>query len=440
MLKREIGITFAGSMASTVLSIGSAIILARFLGPSNRGLLALALLIPSIAGTFCRLGQDTVNATFAGLYKDQRSSLFLQSVVVAVLGGLVSVLAVVAFFFWLPIERGQFAKLSPAMVFLVCLVAPVSILGALMGALVRGVGRITTAAKIRVAEAALRFALIGLFVAVLGYRLEFVVLLAVLLPLGGAALSIWIVRQYATVRPSQFSGKLFKKSMNFGSMVCLSTLAGFLVYRLDQGMLGYMVTATQVGLYVVAVGLAEKMKMLPGAITSAFLPRLANELPARQSQVPAVFRYALVVSIAAMLIAAVLGAPVILLLFGRAYTGSIVPFLILLPGIAALGGGSVLSSDLLAREKPKYSMVFGYSGLCVNVVLNLLLIPAIGIAGAALASSITYMFTCSLALVFYRRESGVRIGEMIPRWRDVAYVWASGWGLIRRRGSGRRDL
>ena len=92
------------------------------------------------------------------------------------------------------------------------------------------------------------------------------------------------------------------------------------------------------------------------------------------------------------------------------------------------------------REKPKYSMIFGYSGLGVNVVLNLLLIPVIGITGAALASSVTYVFTCSLALAFYRRESGVHIGEMIPRWRDVAYVRTSIGGLIRRPGSGSRGL
>jgi O-antigen/teichoic acid export membrane protein len=82
MLKRDITVTFVGSVASAILSLGDAIIIARVLVPINQGLLGLALLIPTIAATFCTLGQEMVNATFAGLYKDKRSSLFQQSLLV----------------------------------------------------------------------------------------------------------------------------------------------------------------------------------------------------------------------------------------------------------------------------------------------------------------------------------------------------------------------
>ncbi len=441
MLRREISTTFAGTVASTGLSIGTAIILARFLGPANRGLLALALLVPRITATLCRLGQETVNAVFAGLYKDKRSGLFLQSIIITTIGGLISVLIVLAFFFWLPIGKGQFGQLTPTMIYLACLVAPMLITGALMTGLLRGVGRIITAAKIGVAQAAFRLALAALFIVVLGCRLRFSIFLAVISSFVGVALSILALRPYVTLRPSRFSPELFKKSLGFGWTVSLATFATFLIYRLDQGMLGYMVSAEEVGLYVVAVALAEQMRMLPNSIALAFLPRLANELSERQAQVPAVFRYSTVVSAGAMLIAAILGVPAILLLFGRAYSGSIPSFLILLPGIAAFGGASILSSDLFAREKPRYSVIWSYSGLCVNVALNLLLIPIMGIAGAALASSVTYALTCTLTLMFYRRESGTPMREMIPRWKDCMYVLVgvtsmAGQAMRRVRGKG----
>ena len=433
MLKREISATFVGLAASTILSNGTAIILARFLGPANRGLLALALLVPTIAATLCRLGQETVNATFAGLYKDKRYSLFLQSIIIAIIGGLISVLIVLAFFLWLPIARGQFKQLTPTMVYLACLVAPMSIMETLMVGLLRGVGRIITAAKISVIRSAFRLTLAALFIMLLGYRLQFSIFLAVISSFVSVALSVWALRPYATLRLSYFSPKLFKKSLGFGSIVCLTTIVGLLIYRLDQGILGYMVSAEEVGLYVVAVAFAEQLRMLPAAISSAFLSRLANELETRQAQVPAVFRYSMVVSTGAMLMMAVLGAPAILLLFGRAYSGSISPFLILLPGIAALGGASILSSDLLARGKPQYSIIWSCSGLCVNVILNLLLIPIIGIIGAALASTITYIFTCSLTLLFYHRESRTTLEEMIPRREDCIFVLSSSVEMVRQR-------
>jgi O-antigen/teichoic acid export membrane protein len=222
---------------------------------------------------------------------------------------------------------------------------------------------------------------------------------------------------------SEFFGWLFfKKSLGFGAQIGLTTFATFLVYRVNQVILAYMVSAEQVGLYIVAVSLAEKLRLLPNSIASAFLPRLANELSARQSQVPMVFRCTTIVSIGSMLLVGILGTPALLVLFGWDYAGTIPSFLLLLPGIAALGGASVLSGDLAVREKPKYGVWISYSVLVVNIALNFCLIPFIGIAGAALASTISYILACCMAILFYRHESRLPLKEMIPRWKDVMYV------------------
>ena len=422
MLKRDITATIAGNLAGAILSLGSAVILARVLGPANRGLLGLALLIPTIVATFCILGQNMVNATFAGLYKDKRSSLFQQSLIIALFGTVVSILVICAFYFWLPIRRGQFDQLSHEIVWLTCLVAPILLLSTMAISLVRGVGKIATAAGIHIARSAALLSLLLIFLVWWGFGLKVALVLTALNPLVVIILSVWVLRDYVTLRPSMFSGWLFKKSLGFGAQVSLATFAGFLVYRVDQGILAYMVSAEQVGLYIVAVALAEQLKLLPNSISSAFLPRLANDISTRQSQVPMVFRCTMIVSAGSMLLVGILGAPVVLVLFGWDYSGAIPSFLLLLPGIAALGGASVLSSDLAAREKPKYSVWTGYSVLTVNIALNICLIPFMGIAGAALASTISYILACCMAILFYQRESRVPLKEMIPRSKDVMYV------------------
>jgi len=172
--------------------------------------------------------------------------------------------------------------------------------------------------------------------------------------------------------------------------------------------------------------------LLPNSISTAFLPRLANELSNRQPQVPLIFRYTTIISIGSMLLAAVGGAPAIFVLFGRDYQGSIPSFLLLLPGLAALGGASILSGDLAAREKPKYSMWSAYAMLAVNVALNFLLIPIMGIAGASLASTVSYISDCCILLLFYRRESKTSLREMIPRFKDIVYLLTSVVSLTHR--------
>lgn len=421
--KREIAATASGNVMGTVFAFGTAIVLARVLGPTDRGLLALAILIPDIAGKICTAGYETVNLTFAGLYKDKRSSLFQQTLIIVLSGTLVSIMAICIFYFWLPIKRGQFDRLSPEIIVLACLTIPTAMLARLLIALTRGVGKISAAAVIYTVQMGVLF--VGVFVVLVcfGGGIRVAVVVMVFAPLVPIALSVWMLRDYVSLRPALFSLDMFKKGLVFGGQVCLTTIARLLNLRLDQAILAFMVGAEQVGLYVIAVAFAERLKLLPSSVSAAFLPKLANELSERQLQVPRVYRYTVIISVFSMFAAAVLGAPAILLFFGKDFAGAIVSFLCLLPGITVLGGSSILASDMAAREKPKYSVVTGYTTLAVNVTLNLALIPHLGIVGAAVASSISYILAGVFWLVFFRCESKLPLSELAPTWQDVSYLF-----------------
>jgi O-antigen/teichoic acid export membrane protein len=431
MLKHDVTATFISNVFAAIFSLCNAVILARVLGPADRGLLGLAMLIPTVIATFCILGHDMVNVTFAGLYKDKRSSLFEQSLIITLFGTLVSTLVIYGFFFLLPVNKGEFGKLSSEIIWLTCIISPLLMLGTMSIALVRGIGRITTAAGIHFIQLAVLTGLLAIFLIWCGFGLRTVVVLMAANYLVGIALSFWVLRDYVTLRLSKFSGWMFKKSLGFGAQISLTTFAGFLIYRIDQGMLAYMVPAGQLGLYVVAVSLAEQLRLLPNSIATAFLPRLANDLANRQSQVPAVFRYATIISTVSMLLVAIIGSPAILIIFGKDYYAMLPSFLLLLPGIAALGGASILAGDLASRQKPKYGILISCVILVATVVLNLALIPFIGIAGAALVSSISYIAACILWLICYRRESKVSIKEMIPRWEDCVYLFNVCVGILK---------
>jgi O-antigen/teichoic acid export membrane protein len=305
-----------------------------------------------------------------------------------------------------------------------------SIFGMLMISLVRGVGKIGAAVGIQISQGLVSLIFCLILVVGLNGGIEGGIVALISGQVTGGILAIWVIRKDVGLPRLRFDYELFKKSLRFGFAVGMATFAGFMVYRLDQGILAYFVDEAEVGLYVVAVGLAEKLRMLPNSISMAFLPHLANNMDSRQKQVPVVFRCTMIVSVGSMVIVGILGIPAIILLFGMDFIGSAWPFLILLPGIAALGGSSVLSSDLLSREKPYYSTIIGWSMLVLCVVLNLILIPIMGIAGAAVTSSITYLAALVVVLFFYKRESGVSLGQMVPRVSDMRLVVSLGMEMI----------
>jgi len=352
ILKHDVAATFVGNLIAAVLFMCCAVILARKLGPANRGLLSLAMLIPYIASSFCILGQDMVNMTFAGLYRDRRSSLLQQSLIITVLGGIVSVLIIYGFYYWLPVSKGKFGQLEFDLVMWSCLITPIIILSRMLLALLRGVGKIKIAAIIHTLHIVVLLVLLFVFLVLKDYGLKTALIIMTLYPLVIVILSCWMLRDYITLKPSGFSRHFFKKSLGFGGLFSLAVFAGFVTYRVGHG----------------------------------------------------------------------IGAPAMLLFFGWKYAGAVPAFLLILPGIASLGAASILASDLAAREKPKYSVWVGYLTLGANVIFSFVLIPLMGISGAALASSIAFIAAGILWLIFYKRESGILFRELMPRIEDFRYL------------------
>ncbi len=422
MLAREIAWTFSSNLANSLLALGTSIVIARSLGAAGQGLLGLALLIPMIVAMLSQFGLDMVNVTYAGLHKQQRSILLLQSFLATAAGGILSVLATGAFFFWLSIERGQFAVLSPDLVWLSAAYAPTSVLATLLLGLVRGVGRQVVAAAASTAMATTYFILVVVCLWWLKQGLWMALLLTCLTPATAIVVALCALRPYLTLDVRRISLTFMRQSLGFGLPACLANLATYLVYRANIAVLGYMVSAEQVGLFLVATLLAERLKLLPTSIASAFHPRLANELAERQRQVPQVFRLTVLVSLLSLAPFALLGVVAVPLLYGAEFRGAILPFVTLLPGVAALGGAAVLSSDFMTRNRPQYAMAFAWSSLVVNVLLNILLVPILGLVGAALASTFCYMAACIFSMLVYRRLAGVPFRLLIPGredWRSL---------------------
>jgi O-antigen/teichoic acid export membrane protein len=82
-LVRNIGSTLVTRAVTLVLALLSSVLLARVLGPEGRGIFALVMIVPSLAGTIGLLGLQQANAVYAGLEPRRRRALAWQSAAVA---------------------------------------------------------------------------------------------------------------------------------------------------------------------------------------------------------------------------------------------------------------------------------------------------------------------------------------------------------------------
>ena len=183
----------------------------------------------------------------------------------------------------------------------------------------------------------------------------------------------------------------------------------FFNYRLDVFVLNFIAGPAAVGVYTVSVRLAELVWQMPNAASFVIFPRAAARSSHEMNRfTPRVFRWTLVLTATAALGLAVIARPAIRFIYGSAFDGAFLPMLLLLPGVVLLGGGKVLANDVAGRGFPHYNAIVSGTCLILTVLLDLLLIPDHGAAGAAVASTVAYVAVFGLAAAFWvkvRRRS-----------------------------------
>jgi O-antigen/teichoic acid export membrane protein len=223
--------------------------------------------------------------------------------------------------------------------------------------------------------------------------------------------------------PHEDSPSQIKPALRFGAQTYVNNVLQFLNYRVDIFILAAFVGASaEVGHYAVAATVATTLWMIPWAVSSVLLPRVAalsgDQQDAAEVEGKAL-RHTVLVMVAsslALIPLLIVGIP---LVYGEDFRPAATLAILLLPGVACLGVSSVLVSATAGRGHPRYAMINGLLTTPLAIALYFVLIDAGGATGASIASSISYIFAFGLAAVFYRRATGVPLRTMLPTRAEV---------------------
>lgn len=213
----------------------------------------------------------------------------------------------------------------------------------------------------------------------------------------------------------------------YGARIWFGAVAGVLLMRLDQVLLGPTAGSVELGLYAAAVNIAEVVLIANHAVRDVTFAAEAARSQDERLQVSARLSTLLAAGLALVIALSVpLWLPV---LFGAEFAGAVPVVLVLLLGSVLVIPGSVAGASLSARGDPQWRSASLVVSVVINVSVLLLLAPALGALGAAVATLAANVVFGSLNLVFLRRRHGVRIGPFYGvRRSDVTAVTA----LVRR--------
>jgi O-antigen/teichoic acid export membrane protein len=208
----------------------------------------------------------------------------------------------------------------------------------------------------------------------------------------------------------------------------IGNVAAFFNYRLDVFIVNYFLNPAQVGLYAIGVVTSEALWQIPAAAATALFPRTARTIREGASEFTClILRQVFFISCVSGAVLALISPIAVPLVFGARFKPSVAVIWWILPGTIAMSLAKVASSDLAARYKTGYSSSFGVVAFMVTVVLDFLLIPRMGIRGAALASSVAYTVNGVLLLLAIRRELKVGWSELLVPTRAELGQYKKAW-------------
>ncbi|WP_137284589.1 flippase [Halorussus salinisoli] len=398
----KLGTRFKSEFGARIIALASGttlvVLLARMLDPTGYGLLFLAISVAGTAQLFCKVGIAKSAARHIAQYKETDPGQLKHILSFSFLLNTIAVLLMSLLFFY---SREHIAVLigEPSL-------EPFLLTGVLFIALgtfhfyarvvLQGYEAIAASSFLKAVNSvarlafALGFVLLGYGAlgAFFGYVLAF-----------GISSLIGIIylydKYYYNVNYTEREVGIRKKIASYSIPVTVANMGGVLDKRVDTLLVAFFLSPTAVGYYTISKQIVEHIQTPISALGFTLAPTFEGlNSSGNRKKAAALYEKALsqglllyIPGSAGLILVA---EPMIKLVFGTEYLGA-VPVVQSLAIYAIFYSSNKVTSlalDFLGRAKNR--AIAQFLTAVMNVILNIILIPAIGVVGAAHATVITY--------------------------------------------------
>jgi len=414
------GIGFAGTFIGLVLGYFSRMVIARFLGPGDYGLISLGYAGMLIAVTLSSVGLPEGIKRYISFYKGKGDVGRIKGTIIGALKISVPLslfLALLFFFYadWISIRVFHDAELTPILK-IFAIGVPFLVLAQNFWS--AAIGFHDLRCRVYVNDLFQNifklFAIVSLLLlgfGVIGAAWGWV-LAVILMPF----LAFYFLEKkvFPIFNTNVKAISMERMLFYFSYPLIFAGLAGAVSAWTDTIMLGYFCTSFEVGIYNAAQPTAKLIGIGSGAFATIFMP-VVSELYARnkvddlRNVFSIVTKWIFSITLPIFLLMSLFSEEIINIMFGSDYIigASALRILAFSYFITSLFG---LAAPLLqSYGRTRVIMGCGFIGAFVNFILNFLLIPLYGVSGAAVATGISTVFVSAIFFL-----SVYLIGRMQP--------------------------
>lgn len=386
---KNTGWMFFGQMFSLLVSFFIGAWIARYLGPENYGTISYTIAFVGIFGFISNLGVDSIVNRELIKYPEKTNSFMGTGFIMKLSGGLLA--------FLLTIVCSLYSNTSHTLNILIALYATTlfiqsyNIISIFFQARVQSKYNVQSQIFGIIISSILKIILIltggGIYWLIIIYIFDI----------------IWQILGYVIIYNKQgfrinqwqFDKTLAKTLIKDSWPLILSSAASYIYLRIDQVMIGQIMDIKTVGLYAAAVKISEIIYFIPAIICTSLFPAIINAKETNEElykkRLHHLYWLMLISAFLISLLISLSAKWIINLLFGSAYYPAASILAIYTWSSIGLFLGTAINQYLMAENMTRFIFITNLIAMVINIVLNFILIPKIGMSGAAIATLVSYL-------------------------------------------------
>lgn len=385
---KNTGWMFVGQIFSLIVSFFVGAWLARYLGPENYGIISYVVAFVSIFGFVAHLGVHSILLRDL-IEKGERENYLMGTSFFVLLGGSLLALFIVVILSFI-LESSLLIRSLIIVYSFTFLFSPFNIVSIFFQSRVEAQKNVRISFFSAIISSVLKILIIlsgrGIFYLIIVFLLESILL------------AFFNVLMYVKSGYNIFSWrvdfKLLKKLLSSSWMLMLAAAASYIFTRVDQIMIKSFLGEVSVGIYSAALKLVEIWYFIPGIVCTSLLPAIINakkmSVEKYKNRLKLLYVFLGGTAFVVAIFLTIFSDFIIDFLFGQEYIQSVSVLKI----YAWASVGFFLSTGFyqyfLAENRLILIFYFYLFLMVLNILLNIFLIPRIGINGAALSTLISY--------------------------------------------------
>lgn len=403
---KNAGWIMGGKITQMLISLVVGRITARYLGPSNYGLINYAAAYTAFFASICTLGINSVIVKEFVEAPDEEGAIIGTALVLRALSSVFSAITIIGIS--LVVDAGETTTQ------LVVALSSIGIIFQIFETFNYWF-QAKLQSKITAVATLLAYVITSIYKIVLRIKQSSVIYFAFATSVDYICLAIILFICYKyygggrLVFSRQRATSLLKKSYHF----ILPGLMVAIYGQTDKIMLKHMISDAEIGYYSTAAAICNMWCFVLNAIIDSMYPPIMeaykNDRDGFEKKNKLLYVLVFYVSVAASLVFTVFGGIVVQMLYGQEYMPAVAPLRVITWYTAFSYLGVARNAWIVCKERQKYLKYIYCSAAISNVILNWVLIPVWGATGAALASLIAQVITTFVVPFFINgmRENSI---------------------------------